>query len=620
MPEPVEQKRVEQVDKLVQMLRTKKRAQAQKSLEKLAAQNPDNVVGHMSNKALGDLHFELRDYPTAYKYYAAIINSNSQAESEPLARLGASRCLIQLRKFPEAVSILQRIVSAETPREYQIEAHKLLYLAHANSGNKIETLQSLVFLAVNATVPADKEAYKLRAYDLVDSRLSDDEVREVAGKSQFEFLRGAAYYRLGMTLFEQGSYDDARSYLSSSLDYLKEGQMFERARELIAQIESRRKTNVDVIGAVLPLTGKNSKVGQKALRGLQLGMGIFGPNKSRYKLAVVDSEGNPEIARRVFKNMIMDDHPIAVVGSLLSKTALPVANKAQEFGVPTIGLSQKSGITEAGNYVFRNAVTSEMQVQKLVQVAMVQRKFTRFAILYPNDAYGVEFANLFWDEVLARGGQITGAQAYDPKETDFRGPIKRLVGTYFVGSRTDEYNLRFTAWKAKQKGNINTRDLPKDILPPIIDFDAIFIPDGTKALGQIAPMLAYNDVDKVTLIGTNLWNMGGLVDRGGKFVENCIFVDSPNADSKQDPFLVSSFKKTFGYEPDSFELQAYDTGIILRQILDSGVSSREQMRSRLLELSDFQGSTGRLSMSSRREIYRPLVALTVEKSEIKQIH
>src|SRR5262249_39547254 len=153
------------------------------------------TIAHSANKALADLHFEQRDYVNAYKYYAAIINSTSQAENEMPARIGAGKCLVQLRKFPEAVSLLQRVIVADSPREMQIEAHKLLYVAQGNSGNKIESLKSLVFLAINSPEPADKEAYKLRAYDLVDSRLSDDEVKEVAGKSQFEFLRGAALYR-----------------------------------------------------------------------------------------------------------------------------------------------------------------------------------------------------------------------------------------------------------------------------------------------------------------------------------------------------------------------------------------------------------------------------------------
>jgi ABC-type branched-subunit amino acid transport system substrate-binding protein len=124
----------------------------------------------------------------------------------------------------------------------------------------------------------------------------------------------------------------------------------------------------------------------------------------------MDSEGNPDNARRGVERLVKEDNVIAIIGSLLSKTAPAVAAKANELGVPTLALSQKAGVTEVGPSVFRNALTSEMQVRQLVKSAMEDLKLRRFAILYPNDPYGVEYANIFWDEVLARGGVITAAQ------------------------------------------------------------------------------------------------------------------------------------------------------------------------------------------------------------------
>ncbi|MBK7845680.1 MAG: ABC transporter substrate-binding protein [Bdellovibrionales bacterium] len=148
-------------------------------------------------------------------------------------------------------------------------------------------------------------------------------------------------------------------------------------------------------------------------------------------MAVLDSEGNPDIARRSVERLVTEDHVIALIGSLLSKTAVAVASKSDELGVPSIALSSKSGITEIGPTVFET-LTGEMQVRQLVNVAMNDLGITRFAIMYPNDAYGVEYANLFWDEVLARGGTISGAQTYEPNQTDFSAPIQRLVGTFIL--------------------------------------------------------------------------------------------------------------------------------------------------------------------------------------------
>ena len=70
-----------------------------------------------------------------------------------------------------------------------------------------------------------------------------------------------------------------------------------------------------------------------------------------------------------------------------------------------------------------------------------------------DEPFGVEYANLFWDEVLARGGSIAGAQIYSPAETDFRGPVKRLVGTYYLEDRKTEYQGRLKEWYKKQKQN-----------------------------------------------------------------------------------------------------------------------------------------------------------------------
>jgi ABC-type branched-subunit amino acid transport system substrate-binding protein len=372
------------------------------------------------------------------------------------------------------------------------------------------------------------------------------------------------------------------------------------------------------IGTVLPISGRYAQVAQKTLRGLQLGLGIYGPDRSSFKLAVVDSEGTPEGARRAVERLVTEDSVIAVVGSLLSREATAVAQKTEELGVPSIALSQKAGLTTAGTYIFRNAVTSAMQVRELVKLAMEQLGLKRFAILYPNDAYGVEYANLFWDEVLARGGTIAGAQIYNPTETDFRGPIKRLVGTYYMEDRKSEYQARLRDWYRQQKKITTRQSPPDDILPPIVDFDAIFIPDTPKALGQIAPMLVYQGVNNVRLLGTNVWNSSELVRRGEKNVENAVFVDTNVTNDpafKQSKFY-RDFTKTFGEEPGLFEAQGYEVGMMLRNSISGGERSRVGLAESLNGLRQVQGVAGMLQMNDQREMVRPLTPFMVKDAQI----
>jgi branched-chain amino acid transport system substrate-binding protein len=617
-PEPAGADLVQQLTKIKQRLKTGKKDQAMASLQKFVKDHPNTEISDEAYILLGDEYYAKKDYPRAHQVYMELAQSDTSTPQEAEARIKAARALIQLNRPEEALTVIDPIFKMEVLDQEQVLAgHKIRYMIALQKNDRFSALRAAITLAKTSLTQSDKDGFRLRAMDIVDSKLTPDELNTVADSSEFDFARGMAMYKIGMNEFEKGNHDRARSLLGSARDLLPETETAEKASETIEQIDSRSRVNPRVVGAILPLSGKLAKMGYKTLRGIQLGLGIYGANSSNIRLAVIDSEGNPDIARRAVKRLVLEDNAVAIIGSLLSKTAVAVASRAQEFGVPTVALSQKSGLTDLGPYVFRNAVTSEMQVRHLVDTA-IKRKMTRFAILYPNDSYGVEFANLFWDEVLARGGSITAVQTYDPKETDFRVPVRRLVGTYSPDDRSTEHASRLKAWKAKQKGLTAGREVPPEILPPVVDFDALFIPDGAKAVGQIAPMLLYNDVENVTLLGTNIWNTPSLLERAGKNVENSIFVDTylPEATKIENTAFGKSFQKVFQYAPDLFEVNGYDTGSLIRYLIDRGISSRAEMQNQLASVQNFPGALGSVNISGRREVERPLLALTVKEGKV----
>lgn len=483
-------------------------------------------------------------------------------------------------------------------------------------GHFPEALRELVSLSVTAPTKPEQEAYRLRAIEMAENKLDEEALKNVARDSDYGFIRGHAMYKLGELALDNHDKDDAKKYFTSVTEFLPGSDLAARSQDIISQLDASRFVQSKTIGVVLPLSGKNANIGQRALRGIEMGLGLNLPG-SGFKLAVMDSEGNPDNARRGVERLVKEDNVIAIIGSLLSKTGPAVASKADELGVPTIALSQRSGITEAGPRVFRNALTSEMQIRYLVRVAIDEMGLHKFGIMYPNDPYGVEYANIFWDEVLARGGEITAVQTYGTKETDFRLPIQRLVGTYYAEARSDEYKARLKDLQKDKKKSGRT-SVSDDILPPVVDFDALFIPDSARALGQISAMLAYNDVRGVKLLGTNLWNTRDIAKRAGNSAGNLVFVDSylPSGAGAEKSRFVSEYKNLFKEDPSLIEIQAYDSALILRQLVAGGASTRDDLSRRLMGLKKFPGALGSLDMSPDREIERPLMALTIERGEI----
>ncbi|NUN04489.1 MAG: penicillin-binding protein activator [Bdellovibrio sp.] len=515
----------------------------------------------------------------------------------------------------KAAKNMAGMTAGRPPEQIQSQTLSLPPPPVAKTEDALEYLKTLVTQSVQSANKQEQESARLHAVDIVENKLNDEQLEKVADSSDFGFLRAHAMFRQGEMSLENKDTSRAKKYFSSVIEFMPGSDQALRAQDILTQLEASKNVSAQTVGVVLPLSGKNAPVGQRALRGLEMGLGLHIPGSS-FKLAIMDSEGNPDSARRGVERLVKEDNVIAIVGSLLSKTAPAVAAKSDELGVPTIALSQRSGLTEIGPSVFRNSLTSAMQVRALVRTAMDDHGMKKFAILYPNDAYGVEFTNIFWDEVLARGGHITAVQNYSTKETDFRLVIQRLVGTYYGEARQDEFSLRLKELQHSDKKKSVRNSNLENVLPPIADFDAVFIPDSVKAMGQISAMLSYNDVRNVKLLGTNLWNTKDVARRAGNFAGNLIFVDSMSPASHDKSRFISEHKGLYNEEPSLIEIQAYDAGLILRQLIAAGSSSREDLTKRLTDLKRFPGTLGALNMSAEREIERPVVALTVDKGDV----
>lgn len=593
-------------------------------LRKVIATAPGSELADSAQFLIAQTYEKAGDLPAAEAEYLKLGDLPSASPLIPRAMLRALRLKLQRDDISGAQELLEqsdRVVPPESTEAVGIEEIRLEVLAR--QGLWVDSVASHLKLASSSKDPERSDFHRRAALDLLDSKLSKSDLETIASRSQFGVARPKAFFKLGSLALQDRQFERAQRAFESVQELSPGSDIAEKAASFVEQIQARSRVQPKTIGAVLPLSGKQAALGQKALKGLQLGLGIFGPNRSGLRLAVIDSEGNPDVARNAVERLIVEDHIIGAVGGLSARTAAAEAAKASEFGLPLVVLTAKSGLTRAGPTVFQNSITSSMQADSLIQHSRNHLNVRRLALLYPNDAYGVEFANSIWESAQKAGVIITDAQTYDPKETDFKVPVRKLIGTYFLDDRIDEYRARLKLINEKtprRSRNSRRQDIaPEDVLPPIIDFDAIAIPDSVRALGQIAPMLAYHDVEGVQLLGPNLWNNSQLIVRGGRFVEGAVFFDQTfSGDSSKGSLdFQQAFKQTFGEDPGAIEAQAFETGVILRGLLTRlGASSRVELSERLTDLKDVRGPFGQLSMSPRRELTRPLIPLTVQAGQI----
>ncbi len=361
--------------------------------------------------------------------------------------------------------------------------------------------------------------------------------------------------------------------------------------------------NPEVIGCLLPLSGSFALYGQEVLNGVQLALARVARQGSPLQLIVKDTRGSAEEAASLVQELATANKAISVIGPLASRSAVSAAKTAQDIGIPIITLTQRDGITAEGDMVFQNFLTPAVEVDRLVQRATRQMGLSRFAILYPDSAYGRTLMNLFWDKVEEAGGSITAVETYKPDETDFAVEIKKMVGLHYPRPESVVQALLEKKYLLYQMGAETGPSTEKEP-EPVIDFDAVFLPDNAEKVSLIAPQFPFHKVFRVRFLGTSLWQSPELVEHAAEYLQGAVFPSgfSTQSDLPAVKEFVSLYRKAYAAEPGILAAAGYDTLLFLSHVLlQQAPKTRQDLQRALCDSKDFTGITGKMAFNERRE-------------------
>ena len=229
-------------------------------------------------------------------------------------------------------------------------------------------------------------------------------------------------------------------------------------------------------------------------------------------------------------------------------------------------------------------------------------------------------AQAFWDQATAQGGSITAYELYEPGLNDFREPVDKTLGLFYKETRAKESKAL-----ADQRKDLNiTKKTMKTIqyfeLPPIIDFDAVFIADEAKTVGQIIPTFTYRNAKDLSYLGITSWNSPQLVSRAGEQAEGATFpvafnTLNPPDETKQ---FYDLYSKTYSAAPGELDAIAYDAASAVLQVLKDRPSTREEFNKKLTAIGNIDGATGVITLKNQH-CSRNLTLYTVKKGEFETV-
>ena len=606
-------------------------AQALEAYRAYVDQYPDRPLAPAALMKIGKIQSILGNYVEARRAYNRLISEYPLSLFNPDARVEILVTLYQEGAYSAVIEQAPEVLRNVDSDLHIFRTYALVGDAYLALGSPADAFKYYIEARQYASeLEQEAISQKIKA---ATARLDSATIVELLNSRERNIPRGYLMFQLGLNYAMAEKYDEALATLEQFLDQFPGDENATVAEGLIKQIKESALFNRHTIGCLLPLSGPYQSVGSRALRGIELALERFSAQSGGPQMNVIvkDSRGDPEQTRLAMQQLI-DEKVAAIVGPIV--TAEVAAALAQANGIPIITLTQKDNITSIGDYVFRNFITPEMQVNALVDFTTGSLGLTRFAILYPDETYGFTFMNLFWDRLIEKGGKVVGVEAYNPKHTDFADPIKKLVGLYYDIpddlKEVADLSMTGAAQRAssgspsdQNNGGADQEQKNADEEPEaIVDFDAIFIPDSPRTAGLIIPQLAFYDVKDIYLLGTNLWHSNTLIEMADQYVQGAIMPDGFFAESSapvvQD--FVKIFEETYQEKPGFIEAVVYDSAMMLFNVLNQpDIRFKSDLKTKLLNLVDFSGVTGPTHFDENGEAQKQLYLLRVKRREFVEL-
>ncbi len=573
----------------------------------------------------GEIYFTLGKINKAKEAYQRLIKEYPNSPLSAKARLGLIRSLFREGSYQQVITLASEIDISRLSRLQTYEYFNLL----GDSHEKLKDLKKAVYyysLSLELASDGEKEEIRKKLKATIEL-LNPETIPALIEQTDYKETKGYLSFQLIQNMIRMEKNEEAIALLSDFVEKYPGHPEASRALELKVELEEKIKPTVKIpefrrytVGCMLPLSGPYEIYGQRALRGIEIAINEFNSDEMNPSITVLvkDTGSNPAQALKAVEEL-NNDEVAAIIGPITS--AVPAAFAAQDRGLPILTLTQKDDITVIGDYVFRNFITPRMQVATLVKYITNNLGLERVAILYPNEHYGKTHMNLFWDEIIAHDAIVVGVESYDPSSTDFAGPIKKIVGLFYEVPEDLKPEPFFTP---EGDSKLKPDDDPEADEPkPIVDFDAIFIPDAPKKAGLIIPQLVYYDIEDVYLLGTNLWHSEKLLDMAGQYAQGAIIADGFFAASESSKIkeFVARFQNAYGKQPEFIEAIAYDNAMMLFQSMKNPeIESREMLKDELLKIAGYPGITGLTSFDENGDAKKQLYLLQVRKDRFVEIN
>ena len=349
--------------------------------------------------------------------------------------------------------------------------------------------------------------------------------------------------------------------------------------------------NTIKIGVLLPLSGKNSEIGNMILNALELA--IFQNKESSIELVIKDTQSESSVSKKSFQQLL-ERKINFVIGPLYSKTLTSINDQVKNNKINIFALSNNKSLAKKGVWIF--GVDPKEQTERVLDYAF-EKGLTKTAALLPKNSYGL----LLFETIsnYEKNGIIgpVRIEFYEDNIKSQQNAAKKLAKGF---DKYESYIKKINSLESQD--NIVVKEVNKP-------FDNVIIAASGQALTVLSSQLQYNNVDpeKVQFLGTSSWEDTSILNEPA--LEGGVFAATSQLFQKD---IKRIYKNTFEKDMPKVAMIAYD---ILALLIATEKDKKIININHLLNKEGFLGLRGLFRLSKNGTVERSFDLKTIKNKK-----
>jgi branched-chain amino acid transport system substrate-binding protein len=229
------------------------------------------------------------------------------------------------------------------------------------------------------------------------------------------------------------------------------------------------------IGFIAPTTGQFAQIGNMMIAGAKYYLESHGTTVAGRKIELIirDDGGQPDVAKRIAQEFIVNDKVAFLAGFTFTPVALAVAPLSAEAKIPQVVVAAGTSIiTERSPYIARTFFTIAQAAMPMGQWA-AKNNIKKVVTLVSDYAPGIDAEKVFSEEYRKNGGEIVASLRVPVQNPDFAPYLQRArdanpdgIFVFFPGNQAGTFARQF-AERGMDKSGIalmGTGDITDDDL------------------------------------------------------------------------------------------------------------------------------------------------------------